>query len=264
MTTSTFSPATPDKPQLFTQLTAVAMALLVLTLLWSVADPRLLDGAPVWLKPAKFSLSFVVHFGTLALIVAALSPALRESRLIAIAGGVMAVSFLVEIAYIFLQAAQAQHSHFNFDTTFHVVAYQVMGIGAVLLIAMPVLVAHVARRETALGPNTRQGIWWGALLSMGLTLVVAGYLSSGTGHYVGTPSPDAATLPLFGWSAEVGDLRPAHFLSLHALQVLPLLGLWADRTGRNGSVIPVAAALYGIATTAVFVQALMGLPLIRL
>ena len=264
MISSTFSPAIQDKPHVFTQLTATAMALLVLTLLWSVADPRLLDGVPVWMKPAKFSLSFVVHFGTLALIVAALSPALRQSRLIAIAGAVMAVAFLAEMGYLFFQAAQAQHSHFNVDTTFHFVAYQVMGIGAVLLIAMPVLVAHVARRETTLGPNTRQGIWWGALLSLGLTLVVAGYLSNGAGHYVGTPSPDAATLPLFGWSAEVGDLRPAHFLSLHALQVLPLVGLWADRNGRSGPVIPVAAALYGIATTAVFVQALMGLPLIRL
>lgn len=264
MISNTFSPAVRDKPHLFTQLTALAIALLVLTFLWSLADPRLLDGVPVWMKPAKFSLSFVVHFGTLALIVAALSPELRRSKHIALAAGVMAVSFLAEMAYIFLQAAQAQHSHFNFDTTFHVVAYQVMGIGAVLLIAMPVLVAHVARRETALGPNTRQGIWWGALLSLGLTLVAAGYLSSGTGHFVGTPSPDAATLPLFGWSAEVGDLRPAHFLSLHALQVLPLVGLWADRAGRGGHVIPVAAALYGIATIAVLVQALMGLPLIRL
>jgi hypothetical protein len=264
MTTATLSPATQDKPHLFTQLTALAIALLVLTLLWSLIDPRLLDGVPVWLKPAKFSLSFVIHFGTLALIVTALSPDLRRSRHIAVAGSVMAVSFMVEMAYLFLQAAQAQHSHFNLDTTFHLVAYQIMGIGAVLLIVMPVLVAHVAQRETAFGPNTRQGIWWGALLSLGLTLVVAGYLSSGTGHFVGTPSPGAATLPLFGWSAEVGDLRPAHFLSLHALQVLPLLGLWADRSGRSGAVIPLAATLYGLATAAVFVQALMGLPLIRL
>ena len=264
MTTMTLPAVKRANPSVFTQLTAAALALLFITLLWSLVDPRLLDDVPVWMKPAKFSLSFVVHFATLALITAALSPASRMSRLIGVAGKVMAVAFLTEMAYLFLQAAQAEHSHFNLSTPFHFMAYQVMGLGAVLLIAMPILVAHVARRETGLGAGTRAGIWWGALVSFGLTLVVAGYMSNGTGHFVGTPSPGAATIPFLGWSAEVGDLRPAHFLSLHALQILPLIGLWADRTGRPARIIPAAATVYALITFGVFAQALMGLPLIRL
>jgi hypothetical protein len=139
-----------------------------------------------------------------------------------------------------------------------------MGVGAVLLIAMPVAVAWVARTDPAIGPMTRKGIWWGAVVSFGLTLIVAGTLSSQSGHYIGTPVPGAATLPFFGWSAEVGDLRPAHFLALHVFQVLPLVGLWADRQGRGGRAVVGVAGLWGVLTMALYVQALMGLPVIRL
>jgi hypothetical protein len=265
MSTTTL-PAITARPSPFATLTATAVVLLVITLIWAQADPRLLDGVPVWMKPAKFAMSFVVHFGTLALIAAALSPARQASRAITLAAGIMAVAFLGEMAYLFLQAAKAEHSHFNLSTPFHFAAYQIMGFGAVLLIGLPIVIARAAATDAqaSIGPATRSGIWWGALMSFALTLIVAGYMSNGTGHFVGTPSAHAPTLPLFGWSAEVGDLRPSHFLSLHALQGLPLLGLWLDRTGRGVALIRPAAAIWAVATLAVFAQALMGLPLIAL
>ena len=120
----------------------------------------------------------------------------------------------------------------------------------------------MATSESDITRATREGIWWGALTSFVLTLVVAGFMSNGTGHLVGQPGDPDSVLPFFGWSTEVGDLRPAHFLSLHALQALPLLGLWADRTGRSATLLRPAALLWAAATLAVFAQALMGLPLI--
>lgn len=249
----------------FWPLTAAALALLLLTLIWLPFEPRMVGDAPAAAKPAKFAASFVIHFATLALICGALSPAGRDARTVRLAGRVMAAAFIGEMAYITLQAARGVGSHFNFSSTFTVVAYSIMGVGAVLLIAMPVGVAWIARRDAGarLGPATRQGIWYGAVVSFALTLLTAGALSTSGGHFVGTPSPGAATFPITGWSAEVGDLRPAHFLALHALQAFPLAGLWIDRTGRAPSLLAGFAALWVAVTLAVFAQALAGLPLIR-
>lgn len=73
-------------------------------------------------------------------------------------------------------------------------------------------------------------------------------------------------LPHFGWSGVTGDLRPAHFAAFHAMQALPLLGLWLDRRGDRAPLraVRIAAGLYGALTLAIFAQALMGLPLMPL
>jgi hypothetical protein len=79
-------------------------------------------------------------------------------------------------------------------------------------------------------------------------------------------APQWIALPVFGWSGVTGDLRSAHFVSLHAMQALPMLALWLGRQGKIGSVgtIRLASAGYAILTLAIFGQALLGLPLIPL
>ncbi len=247
---------------------ATSAAFFVLILIWAGFDTRAYLEAPVWLKPAKFAMSFVVHFATLALIVRAMSPDRRSGRssgrVLVVTEAVMVTAFLTEMIYITYQAARAEGSHYNIGDPFHAAMYGVMGLGAVLLVVGPVAVAAVAWRDTVFGPATRVGLVAGAVVSCILTLIVAGTLSGLESHFVGVPAPGAATIPLLGWSAAVGDLRPAHFMSLHALQVLPLVGLWADRTGRAGRVVFAVAVIWTAITMALFAQAMMGLPLIRL
>lgn len=246
-------------------LTALALALVVVTGAWALVDDRLLQGVPVWSKPLKFALSFAVLFGTLALVEQRLAPAWRGSWTLRLTTAVMGAAMIGEMAYIIAMAAQQSASHYNLSTPFNALMYSLMGAGALALVVGVAVFGIAALRDTGarLGPGLRWGIGWGFLLSAVLTLVTAGYMSS-TATHVGTHLAGAATLPLVGWSASVGDLRPAHFLALHAMQVLPLAGLWIDRHALPVQPLRWAALAYTALTTAVFAQALAGWPLIRI
>ena len=246
------------------QLTILCALVLLATLTWGQFDQRTLDGVGVWVKPAKFSVSFLVHFATLAIIVNLMSPENKKLRIVAGVGWLLAVVFVAEMTYLFFQAAQGQHSHFNETTAFHSAMYSLMGVGAVVLIALPVVIAWYAQGDIAFGPATQLGIWWGAILSFFLTVTIGGYLGGNGSHFIGAQSNPERVLPIFGWSTEVGDLRPAHFLSLHALQFLPLIGIWADRAAKGITILWIAGFIYLALTVALFVQALFGQPFINI
>ncbi|WP_342075744.1 hypothetical protein [Yoonia sp. SS1-5] len=257
-------------PTQFTTLTVVAIVLAVLSLLWSFVDPRLIEGVPVWMKPVKFALSFALFFGTLALVETRLSAPGRDGWTLRATGWVMGAAFLSEMAYMMYQAGRGEASHFNLSTPFTELMYStVMAVGAVALVIGTAVVGWVVKRDQAasLSPALREAIWLGFLLTFVLTMIVAGYMSSGSTRFVGVHPDGAPTLPLVGWSGVTGDLRPAHFASLHAMQALPLLALWLGR-GKEapGAVrtIRIAAFVYATLTFAIFAQALMGLPLIPL
>ncbi|MDW3221468.1 MAG: hypothetical protein R8G34_01040 [Paracoccaceae bacterium] len=259
-----------SEPTQFITLTVVAIVLAGLSLLWGVVDPRLIEGAPVYMKPLKFALSFTVLFATLAVVEARLSEAARDGWTLRITGWVMATAFLSEMAYIMYQAGRAEASHFNVSTPFTELMYTVvMAAGAVALVIGTAVVGWVVKRDKAsnLNPALREAIWLGFLLTFVLTMIVAGYMSMGNSRFVGAHPEDGATLPILGWSGVTGDLRPAHFFSLHAMQALPVLILCLNRSAdRPGSVrtVRIAALCYAGLTSAVFAQALMGVPLIPL
>jgi hypothetical protein len=74
-------------------------------------------------------------------------------------------------------------------------------------------------------------------------------------------------LPLVGWSTVAGDLRVPHFVGLHALQVLPLVGWLLGRatrlpTGHRGALIVTAGLAYLGLVVVLAWQALRGQPVV--
>jgi glucan phosphoethanolaminetransferase (alkaline phosphatase superfamily) len=251
-----------------TVMTALSVAVFGLTVVWAMVDARVVDDTQVWVKPMKFALSFIVYFGTFTLVHERLSAPWRNGWILAVVGAATSAAMVFELGYMIIMAAQQQASHFNESTPFTLLMYNLMGQGALILVLGVLVYGIVALRDrnAALSPALRWGIGWGFILSFVLTLMTAGAMAS-MGRHVGIAEQGAATIPLFGWSATVGDLRPAHFLALHGMQALPLAGLWFDRRGMAAgpaiSRMRLVALVYVAITLAVFAQGLMELPFVR-
>ncbi len=250
-------------------LMAVAFLCLVAaapTALAALLDGRTLAGAKVWLKPLKFELSVSLYLATLAVFVPYTSVSFRCSLAGRFVSRGTCLIGVLEIAYIAYRAARGEASHFNYSTPLAGILYGLMGIGALLLSGASLVLAWGLARGDALptSPAYRLAMILGLVLSFVLGAVGGAIMSSGTSHTVGNPSLPDPSLPLVGWSRTVGDLRVPHFLGLHVLQVLPLVGFAAATWLRRGGRVLVVgvAAVYTVLTLVLFAQAVAGRPLL--
>jgi hypothetical protein len=241
--------------------TALAMAALTLALaVLAVVDDRVLLGAPLWLKPLKFAVSFAAYSATLAWMLGQL----RE-RTMRRTGWMIVVALAVEIVIIAGQAAVGRRSHFNTDTAFDANLYSVMGATvAVLWLATLAVALRFLRepgRDRAAGTAIRLG------LPVALLGMAVGYLMVTNGAHAVGVADGGPGLPLVGWSTTGGDLRIAHFVGMHALQALPLLAAGLAAVRRLDEVtrvrlVQVAAAAWTGLTVLLTWQALRAQPLL--
>lgn len=225
-------------------------------------DTRILDSAAVWTKPQKFNISLGLHFLTIAVLLQQVPRETRTGPVLLIFSYLAAVGLIFEYVWVTIKAAQADRSHFNFDTGFESLMYALMGLGAFFLMTIAMALAVQVWRK---GDRTRRGLWLGTITGLTIAFFATlyfGFTISSTSRYVGAPlEGGGATVPFFGWSREYGDLRPAHFVSLHMMQTVPFAGWLADRYGWNAVavVLGVCAVQIGVAA-ALFAQALSGQP----
>jgi hypothetical protein len=197
----------------------MAAAMLPAAVAWGL-DERSLRGVNVWAKPLKFLAATSLFAITTAWFIGLLPESRWRSAPVRVVAWVIIAFGGAEISYIVLQAALAQASHYNFSNALHIALYSAMGVGAMAMTAtQPLLAWQIARH----GRPDLQPTWRAAVV-VGLVLTFA--LGAGAGGLLGSMQPPAgAGLPVVGWHLAGADLRPAHFLGLHAQQLVPLAGL---------------------------------------
>lgn len=227
-------------------------------------DGRTLLGRNVWTKPWKFATSIAIFTATMAWILPSLSLNDRAERVVT---ATIAGAMMIEILLISTQAARGVPSHFNTRTSLDSTIFMIMGITITFSsLAVAYTLWRVIRTPPPLSPAYR----WGIILGMGLFVITSfeGWLMiAQEGHAVGAPN-DGVGLPLVNWSLTGGDLRIAHLIGLHALQVLPLTGYFAARWDDGSSqwslgIVGLVGSLYALFTGFTFLQALRGSPLVN-
>jgi hypothetical protein len=195
---------------------------------------------------------------------------------------------VLEIVIIGLQAWRGTTSHFNVATPFDGVLFTIMGAAIVVQTLSTVAVA------VALWRHRFEDRALGSALRLGMAITIVGAMSGGLmtrptseqlnatragglvsperpreggrmtvagAHTVGAPDGGAG-LPGTGWSTTHGDLRVAHFIGLHALQVLPIVAFVLSRRRLSDPVrvrlTLTAAASYAALFAVLLAQALRG------
>jgi hypothetical protein len=242
-----------------------AAPLLLVPLMLAVApfDERLVTGINPWIKPIKFTVAGAVYLLTLAWFMPHLPASTKARRRVS---KVVAFSMGAELALVMIQAARGTSSHFNDRASFDAAVFGLMGL---LIMVNTVAIGYVTWRFWRAEAQLPSPYLWGLRLGL-LFFILAGFegfamvrlMSHSVGVADGGPG-----LPFLNWSTKGGDLRVAHFIGLHALQVLPLVGYLfssprvAERIENPTRWVWTIGALYGGLSLLLFLQALSGAPL---
>lgn len=211
-------------------------------------------GVNAWYKPFKFFVSTAVFVWSMGWM---LDEVKEYDQAIRLYSWGMVGLFAFELVYIAWQASRGQMSHFNLSTPVYRSLYAGMAIASAgisistALVSLPLFTQSFTLSESYL---------WGMRLGIVLFVLFSlqGFMmGSRLSHTVGAPDGGLG-LPVTNWSVRHGDLRIAHFMGMHALQVLPMAG-WLLR---NKWLTLAVGLLYGLATAAVLIQALQGKPLL--
>jgi hypothetical protein len=131
-----------------------------------------------------------------------------------------------EIVYILVQATKGQASHFNLSTPFYAFMYSLMALAASLVSIYTGYIAYLFFKEPL--AQLPDYYVWGIRLGMVLFVIFSfqGFaMGSRLTHTIGA-ADGGKGIPFLNWSISAGDLRIAHFLGMHALQLIPILAFY--------------------------------------
>ena len=200
-----------------------------LTYMVSLSDARTLREVGIWVKPMKFMAATAVFAWTTVWLTQLVNTAVTHGQAYKRISLLLFVTSLFEVVYITYQASHGAASHYNTSDPWHAFMFGLMAVAAVGLTASQGWLAWELwkkRRESRLTVTS-----WGVIIGLMFTFV----LSTVSGFMLGGNQPPAGPgLPVVGWHLHQ-DIRPSHFLGVHAQQLIPLWGIFVDRLLRKNA-----------------------------
>ena len=227
-----------------------------------------MSGPISWRKPIIFGLSAGVTSLSLSWVMSFLPKHRIRGWLLA---GSLGIAFIIEVFLIAMQQWRGVPSHFNFSTTFDSIVFSIMA-NMIILIEIIIVILTVWSLIALKGIST-SFVW---AIRLGLVLLVVSQIFGNlivqnglpkvldfqTGEYISEGTKSAY---IFG---EAGSMKMPHALTLHAIQLLPLLAFllsftnWSE-SGRTRAVIVAAVGYIGMVAVST-TQTFSGLALLDL
>lgn len=225
-------------------------------------DSREVLGINVWIKPIKFFVSATIYLWTLVILLAHLRN--RYPRSVRFLNWIFVLTMVVENGLITFQAARGTQSHFNESNLFDGVIFGIMGLFIMLNTVAIIYAALLFFRSSFSLPTA---YIWGIRLGFVVFILgsaLGGAMIGAKSHNIGVAMGEAG-LPFVNWSVLGGDLRIAHFLGLHALQIIPLAGYLLSRKrsmkpGWATAGVVAIALVYTLIVIGLYQQAMNGKP----
>ncbi len=226
----------------------------VVCILLMLFDSFQILGISRWIKPMKFFFSVWLMVWTMGWLLSYLN---SRKKIMVITAFIILTMF-IENFLIMMQSARGVPSHFNVADPTNGMIFGIMGL-AILVFTLTIVYAEwlfFSQKKFPIQPAYLWGIRLGILFFIVFS-VEGGMMLSRLSHTVGGPDGGPG-LPLINWSTRYGDLRIAHFLGMHSLQILPLAGFYIFK---KSSGLIVFSSIYFLLVSAALINALNGLPL---
>jgi hypothetical protein len=225
----------------------------------------MLLAANPWFKPIKFAISFATFVWTVSLFLRVLQIPGWQRRL---ARRAMVVSVVIEMLCLAAQAFRNAPVGSATPIDYWILQATTAMVSINTVLTVWLLVAFCGKRERIRIADAAQ------ITAIRLSIIiflagnaVGGYMLARGAHTVGA-TDGGPGLPFLNWSTIAGDLRIAHFIAIHAIQIVPLFAwiVWkmtprpAMPARRNAAIA--VAIMVALAVSGTFVQAATGHPLL--
>ena len=219
-----------------------------------------------WIKPIKFSMSFSTFASTISLLLMALQIPRWQLTLVRRA---IATSVGLEILSLAAQAWRSAYQlsgHSLLDTSLAQMTNSMVMVNTGIVCWMLVLFCANRVRTDLIDRPMVSAIRYSMVIFLAGN-AIGGYMLARGSHTVGV-ADGGPGLPFVNWSVIAGDLRIAHFIAIHAIQIVPLFAYILSQMApippvkyRRMAVGALAIAV-SVAVGATFIQAALGRPLI--